>query len=326
MMNEKINTQHLINKKLSINNVEYTIEDTFIEKDYYNISQVYLRLKSSDKKEKWSRCLPVSFFNSENIQIEDSELKDFIAEYNKKYSVEVTKANTQRKVQEEQEKIQRLKAEEDEKREKELQIKNQRLKGSTQAILDARNNMSALYKLFTKHSYLNNLKASKYSEAFRDSYVVSYEEEKRLLKQIKLVQNKIKYSTLDDYPGDIDELISWMKENILKIDVYAPSNKIENEQLAVDVINKRDNTNYKIRNRDGQYISYEAYFKNVETAPKEFLNWKVDKHDYRTSDLSKRVLDYAINIKTGKLTCNSLVKELVYRNEYAFKLGRVKSC
>lgn len=201
-------------------------------------------------------------------------------------------------------------------------LEGQSTRGTQQGREDARRRNSALYRVLTCRNPRTMERAGSFTREFRDAYIVAYEDERAQMKRERLIASRSRYSTLDMYEGDLDILLGWMRDNLLRVEVFASPDKIGNEQMAVDAINERDGTNYQVRLRPGQYVSYEAYFRNPSTAPVEFLTWKVSKHDYTTSDLNRRVMAHPMDIRTGKMTCNALVRELVYNSEYAFHLGK----
>lgn len=307
------NINDMLKKTVTHNNKEYIIEDYEINTFNHNIPEIYFKLVAKNDV----RIVPIK-----NIKTDDAELSEFISKCTKDFNEKLSVALKQEEVANNKKML--LKAQEEKEAQEEL-IKRQqedKERGLLKGQLDARNEVSAMYKLFISEKFSDKAKAMMYKKEFRDAYVVGYQEEKRVMKQLRLVQVRANQSTLSDYPGDIKELIKWMKKNISRVDVFAPTDKIDNEQSAVDVLNQRDNTNYVVKVKNGEFISYEAYFKNPETAPKEFLEWYVSKHDYTTSDLSKRVMEHPMSIKTGKLSCNSLVKELLYSDEYRFHVGK----
>jgi len=307
------NINDMLNKTVNYNNKEYSIENYEINSYNHNIPEIYFQLVA--KKD-------VRFIPVKNIKTNDVELNEFISKCTKDFNEKLAVVLEQEEVANKEKML--LKAQE-EKEAQDAFIKRQKAdkeRGLLKGQLDARNKVSALYKLFISDKYSDKLKVEKYSKEYKDAYVVGYQDEKKVMKQLRLVQVRANQSTLSDYPGDVDELVKWMKKNISRVDVFAPTDKIDNEQSAVDVLNQRDNTNYTVKVKNGEFISYEAYFKNPETAPKEFLEWYVSKHDYTTSDLSKRVMEHPMSIKTGKLSCNSLIKELLYSDEYRFHVGK----
>ncbi len=307
------NINDMIKKTVKHNNKEYTIENYEIIAFNHNIPEIYFKLVAKNDV----RIVPIK-----NIKTDDAELSEFISKCTKDFNEKLSVALKQEEVANNEKML--LKAQEEKEAQEEL-IKRQqedKERGLLKGQLDARNKVSAMYKLFISEKFSDKAKAIKYRKEFRDAYIVGYQEEKRVMKQLRLVQVRANQSMLSDYPGDVKELISWMKKNISRVDVFAPTDKIDNEQSAVDVLNQRDNTNYVVKVKNGEFISYEAYFKNPETAPKEFLEWYVSKHDYTTSDLSKRVMEHPMSINTGKLSCNSLVKELLYSDEYKFHVGK----
>ena len=319
---ETYNVEKMIGKELTFKGKRYTIDCYEIHNWNGGIDTIYFGLKLVKGKASDKTYIPTTAFDREETSTQDKELLEFVAKCNKDFNAKNSVILAQKKAQEEQERLARIQREKDEEAYRLQWIEEQKIKGAQKGREDARNKISTLHKIFTTKTYACIVKASNYSVEFRDAYVIAYEDEKKVMKQEKLIASRAKYDTLDEYPGDLEELILWMRKNLLRIDVFASPDKIENEQMAVDAINERDGTNYQVKIRQGQYVAYEAFFKNPSTAPKEFLTWMVSKHDYTTSDLNQRVMAHPMNVDTGKMTCNSLVKELVYSSEYAFHVGK----
>ena len=316
------NVEEMFGKELTYKGKKYTVNGYLIGQGKYGVNSLLLTLKLVKGTSSTTYHIPTTLFESGEASTKDEALMEFVNKCNKDYHIvykELEAKELQRKLQEEQERKQRIFEEAE--RQKQY-LENQKILGAQKGKEDARAKVSTLYKIFTSHTYSCICKASQYTIQFRNAYTIAYEDEKRIMKQERLIQTRANQDTLDEYPGDLDELILWMRKNLLRIDVFASPDKLENEQSAIDVINERDGTDYQVKIRQGQYVAYEAFFKNPATAPKEFLSWIVSKHDYTTSDLSKRVMAHPMNVETGKMTCNSLVKELVYSDEYRFHVGK----
>jgi len=313
--------ENMIGKELTYKGKQYIIDNYETHNYDGKGDQLYFGLKST-KGSKDKTYISTKTFDRGETSTKDEDLQLFVKKLNNDFDIQSEVILEQRRVKEEQERI--LKAQEEkEELKRELQFKEEeKLDGAKRGKEDARNKISALYNIFTSKEYKCIVKANEYSPEFRNAYIVSYEDEKKQMKQERLIASRAKYDTLDEYPGDLDELILWMRKNLLRVDVFASPDKIKNEQMAIDAINSRDGTDYQVKIRQGQYVAYEAFFKNPTTAPKEFLSWMVSKHDYTTSDLNQRVMAHPMNVSTGKMTCNALVKELVYNSEYAFHLGK----
>lgn len=319
------NVEKMIGKELTFKGKRYVIDCYEVNNWKGGIDLIYFGLKLVTGKSSDKTYIPTTAFDRNETSTNDRELLEFVAKCNKDYYAKNEVVLEQKKAQEEQERLARIQKQKDEEAYRLQMIEESKARGAQKGKEDARNKISALYKIFTTRTYKCIVKANEYSQEFRDAYVIAYEEEKKLMKQERLIASRTKYDTLDEYPGDLDELILWMRKNLLRVDVFASPDKIENEQMAIDAINERDGTNYQVKLRQGQYVAYEAFFKNPATAPKEFLSWMVSKHDYTTSDLNQRVMSHPMNVDTGKMTCNALVKELVYNSEYAFPLGKASN-
>lgn len=319
---ELYNINEMINKPVTFRKKQYTIDSYLISKDAHQVEKLLFKLKLVKGSADTTHYIPTTFFDTQEATTKDDQLLEYVAKCNKDYAIALGEAFKKEAKKQEELRVAKAKQEEEERKKKQLYLEQQVKQGSERGREDARSKISLLYKIFTSHNYKDISKAENYSKAFRDNYIISYDDEKKLMKQEKLVASRSKYDTLDSYPGDLDELIAWMRNNCLRIDVFASPDKLGNEQSAIDVINERDGTDYKVKIRQGQYVAYEAFFKNPTTAPQEFLSWLVSKHDYTTSDLNQRVMAHPMNVETGKMTCNSLVKELVYNSEYAFNVGK----
>lgn len=319
------NVEKMIGKELTFKGKRYIIDCYEVHNWNNGIDLIYFGLKLVKGKSSDKTYLPTTAFDRGETSTNDRELLEFVAKCNKDYNAKNEVVLAQKREQEEQEKLARIQKQKDEEAYRLQLIEQNIARGAKKGKEDARNKISALYKIFTTKTYKCICKANEYNIEFRNAYVIAYEEEKKLMKQERLIASRAKYDTLDEYPGDLDELILWMRKNLLRVDVFASPDKIENEQMAIDAINERDGTSYQVKLRQGQYVAYEAFFKNPASAPKEFLSWMVSKHDYTTSDLNQRVMAHPMNVDTGKMTCNALVKELVYNSEYAFHLGKASN-
>lgn len=311
----------MIGKEIEYKGVGYTISnlEAISTEDG---SQIYLALKKIKGKDGFSTLIPTKSFDRGLASAKDAELLEYVSLCNKEYDGAFAAIEAKRAEDAKAKAEAEAKALKEEQESHERYIATLREQGSLDGKVDARTKNPAKYKLYTSTDYKSVLKASRVDKAYRDAYTVAYEDAKADMKRERLINSRAMQLTLDEYPGDLDELIGWMRSHILRVDVVAPSDKIANEQIAVDAINERDGTNYQVRLKAGQFIGYEAWFRDPKSAPKDFLEWKVSKHDYRTSDLSARVLEHPLNIKTGKLTSNSIVKELVYNPKYGFHVGK----
>lgn len=207
-------------------------------------------------------------------------------------------------------------------REKELKQKELELKIEAtieKATLDAQNNYYYYYKLLTKNKFskkLNNF-LDIYDE---QTYITAFEKERsKILAQNRAINNS--GISFKNYPGDLDELLKWLRSHATSLLVLAGGNTADREQAALDDVNNRLGTNYKVTYTNNTYPfpSYKIRFKEPETAPKEFLNWIINKHSGETKDISVWNNSKPLT-KTGYLTSNSLCKELIYDPNYDFKI------
>lgn len=319
---ELYNVKDMLNKEITLDGKDYLLDNYEVIKNIYEIEILVFRLKLKDGKEEVTHNIPTSFFFNGRATSNDSQLNEFLNTIQKDYEDSIKKYQEKELIKKEQAKLDKESKEKEELIKKQEEEVRQKELGLQRGKEDARKKASLLYNIFKSSKYKDIEKSNNYHPSFRSNYITSYEEEKCRMKQEKDFQHRANQRVLETYPGDLDELINWMRENLLRIEVYASPDKLETEQQKyIDKINKRDNTNYKVKVRQGLYVAYEAYFKNPTTAPKEFLTWKVSKHDYTTSDLNKRVMSTPMDISTGKMTCNSIIKELVYSDEYKFPVG-----
>lgn len=314
--------ENMIGKKVTYKGKNYIIDGHMTNKDSNGIDVIYFRLKLVKGKENTTYYVNFKSFGGPLTSTDDIELLNFISQCRNEYDIKFSVVLKEMEMKRKQEELQRIEQEKEEQKRHLIFVEEQKKLGTTRGKEDAREKVNTLYKVFTSNSYRDVEKASRFIKEFRDNYIIAFEDEKKVMKQEKLLRTRALNNVLDSYPGDLDELINWMKTHLLRIDVYASPEKLDNEQSAIDVVNKRDNTNYEVKIRLGQYVAYEAMFKEPQSAPKEFLMWEVSKHDYRTSDLNARVMEHPMNIKTGKMTCNALIKELVYSDDYAFNVGK----
>lgn len=182
---------------------------------------------------------------------------------------------------------------------------------------DIENKDRVLYDLFTRKKYSD--KAQQYPKEYRDKYITAYENEKANKKKNKMTSVRVT-NALAEYPGDLDELLKWMRENITSIEVGSPIP--DREQQPVDIVNERDGTDYQVKKVEGLFPSYIATFKNGKTAPQDFIDWQVYKQSPDTADTEVKILAPAFNPKTGKLTSNDIVRDMVYNPAYKFHLGK----
>lgn len=323
-------TKDLIGKEFNYSGKTYRVE-SFCMDELHGIECLYLSALSVEEKKGRKPISPAklsmpvkNISMSDKITSDDEDLMKLSRQEAEKYISKQMPLAQRQKEDERQRRLSLSQSKEEERKaflEKELEL------GRKQGTDDARGKKSALYRIFssTEVSYINNVKKNQYTKEFRDAYMTAYEDESIKLKKQRLVATRANQSTLDDYPGNLKELISWMRKNLLRIEVFASPDKIDNEQKALDCINERDNTNYEVKLRQGQYVAYEAFFRNPKSAPQEFIDWMVSKHDYTTADLDKRVMAHPMNIETGKMTCNSIIKELVYSSEYGFHVGKASN-
>lgn len=180
---------------------------------------------------------------------------------------------------------------------------------------DFSNGFKDNYKLIT-----GSKKSSREAETFdyfydRNLYIATWEDEERKKNIKDLIQNRITFA-LSDYPGDLNQLLKFIKENVTDVSIRANSQAAKREQDALDVINEERGTNYQVEVTEDIYPVYSIRFKNSEEAPEEFKKWIVKKHSNETSDPT--VWKDAPAMNKGVLKSNSIVKDLLFNPEYNF--------
>lgn len=214
-----------------------------------------------------------------------------------------------------------------EKEEKRLQsIKDRETKDK----IDTQNKIEKTIKLaqddFAKgnrdtYKLLKSKKTSKETDLFNlfydiNLYLSVFEKAEEKKKADDLIKNRIT-NVLYDYPGDLNQLLDWIKENVTGVTIRANAKAAEREQKALDELNFRLGTDYQVEVTEDIYPVYSIRFKNSDTAPEEFKKWIVKKHSNETSDPT--VWKDAPAMSKGVLKSNSIVKDLLFNQDYKFK-------
>ena len=210
--------------------------------------------------------------------------------------------------------------------EKEQEVDNQkqetpRKSEREQAIEDARNDFFAKPK---NSKYFKKLEKDIFSTTLSEYEQAYYDEFKKLnssaISKKKRTSNETVSST---YPGDVDELIDWLKKAIVNIDVEASDYSYSSTKDLIDEFNKRDGTNYEPKLRDKVGSAYIARLSSDENImkemPEEVREWKAKKN---IGKLNQYVMGDVYYEDDNALTSNSIVFDLL--DTYKFKLGKQK--
>ena len=158
-------------------------------------------------------------------------------------------------------------------------------------------------------------------EVYADIYKREYD---RLRGKNRVEDSLNRYNGIIErtYPGDVDELISWLRRAATNIWVSCGEDVLKSTQKKVDWFNERDNTNANISTQKNKlWSSWVADLTQKEEIlkdmPKEVLEWKVDKNSGISIDDWENGLVY--NKQNNRLASNPVVIDLL--KEYDFKLG-----
>ena len=190
-----------------------------------------------------------------------------------------------------------------------------------QAIEDARADFFAKPK---NSKYFKQLEKDLYTGTFSEYQETYYNEFKRLNSSAIDRKKRAAGETIaSTYPGDVDELIAWLKDAVVSIDVEASDSNYQATKDIVDEFNKRDGTNYepRLRSKIGNaYIARLDSDKDIMSRmPEEVKEWKAKKNIGRLNQYSLENVYYEPD---NALTSNSLVFDLL--DTYKFKLGKQK--
>lgn len=166
---------------------------------------------------------------------------------------------------------------------------------------------------------------SVFGDIFADAYVTRFREldSKTINKRLKKVSGIIE----ETYPGDVEELIKFLRKAITSITVVSGDDTYKSVSSTVDELNQRDKTNYTLADPiQGQKAAgWTAHIttdkKVLKDMPKEMHEWRVDKNTGYDPNEFVQALVY--DEKTAKLTSNPIVLDLLL--EYDFNLGENKN-
>ena len=163
-----------------------------------------------------------------------------------------------------------------------------------------------------------------YPELYADTY---YKEFKRLKDSVESRLAKNYFGVIErTYPGEVDELIEWLRRAITNIRVTSGDATMPLTQERVDFFNDRDGTDVKISRQNNKiFSSWIADLTQKEDIlkdmPPEVLDWKIDKNNGRAFEEDE--LGVVYNQKNNELGSNAVVLDLLA--EYDFKLGKQKA-
>lgn len=191
-----------------------------------------------------------------------------------------------------------------------------------QGIKDAREDFFAQPQ---KKEYFKKLEKEFYNNNFTEYEKAYYEEFKRL-KNSK-VANKQRTTTetvSNTYPGDVDELIDWLKDAITAIDILSGDQSMDNAKEFATEFNNKYGTSYEVQYAPTKYAtSFVASLTDKEEIlnkmPEEVKEWKVKKNIGR---LKQYAYDKVYNETSNSLASNSIVFDLL--DTYGFNLGKQK--
>ena len=273
------------NKKVIYKDNEYIV--TSIDVDDDEIEKTSLDIQNDSD----SRTITLKAFINGNASTKDDYINSLVNQVEKEQEVDNQKQETPRKSEREQ------------------------------AIEDARNDFFAKPK---NSKYFKKLEKDIFSTTLSEYEQAYYDEFKKLnssaISKKKRTSNETVSST---YPGDVDELIDWLKKAIVNIDVEASDSTYNGTKDLIDEFNKRDGTNYEPKLRDKVGSAYIARLTNDEDIlkemPEEVREWKAKKN---IGKLNQYTLGDVYYEEDNALTSNSIVFDLL--DTYKFKLGKQK--
>ena len=273
------------NKKVIYKDNEYIV--TSIDVDDDEIEKTSLDIQNDSD----SRTITLKAFINGNASTKDDYINSLVNQVEKEQEVDNQKQETPRKSEREQ------------------------------AIEDARNDFFAKPK---NSKYFKKLEKDIFSTTLSEYEQAYYDEFKKLnssaISKKKRTSNETVSST---YPGDVDELIDWLKKAIVNIDVEASDYSYSSTKDLIDEFNKRDGTDYEPKLRDKVGSAYIARLSSDENImkemPEEVREWKAKKN---IGKLNQYVMGDVYYEDDNALTSNSIVFDLL--DTYKFKLGKQK--
>ena len=272
-------------KKVTYKGDEYIVKSIDVDDD--EIENTFIEIENDND----SKSITLKAFINGNASTKDDYINSLVNQVNKPEEVDNQKQETPKKSEKEQ------------------------------AIEDARNDFFAKPK---DSKYFKKLEKEIYSTNLSDYEQAYYDEFKKLnssaISKKKRTSNETVSST---YPGDVDELIAWLKKAIVTIDVEASDYSYSSTKDLIDEFNKRDGTNYEPKLRDKVGSAYIARLSSDENImkemPEEVREWKAKKN---IGKLNQYIMGDVYYEDDNALTSNNIVFDLL--DTYKFKLGKQK--
>ena len=203
--------------------------------------------------------------------------------------------------------------------EKSSETSVQRKSEKEQAIEDARNDFFSKPK---KKDYYKKLEKNGIFGEYEQAY---YDEFRRLdSSAISNKKRRVGETISNTYPGDVDELIDWLKKAIVSIDVESGDYSYNSTKDIVSEFNKRDGTKYEPYLNSSKFgAEYKAYLTSdasiLKEMPEEVKEWKAKKN---IGKLNQYIMGDVYYEEDNALTSNNIVFDLL--DTYKFKLGKQK--
>lgn len=124
------------------------------------------------------------------------------------------------------------------------------------------------------------------------------------------------------YPGDVDELLAWLRTAVSSIDVVTGDSGEQSTNDLVAELNDRDDTQYIAKPHSKQASEYKIYLRKdkMDSMPEEVREWKAYKNPGDKNAGSERKLLPVLMGNT--LSSNDIVRDLLVN--YGFNLGKNK--
>ena len=274
------------NKKVTYKGDEYIVKSIDVDDD--EIENTFIEIENDND----SKSITLKAFINGNASTKDDYINSLVNQVNKPEEVDNQKQETPKKSEREQ------------------------------AIEDARNDFFAKPK---DSKYFKKLEKEIYSSTLSEYEEAYYDEFKKLeSSSISKKKRRVGETISNTYPGDVDELIDWLKKAIVNITVESGDFGYNSTKDIVSEFNKRDGTNYEpLLSSSKVGTEYKAWLTNNEDImkemPEEVRDWKVKKN---IGKLNQYVLGDVYYAQDNALTSNNIVFDLL--DTYKFKLGKQK--
>ena len=157
---------------------------------------------------------------------------------------------------------------------------------------------------------------------YENAYIAEYNRLKN--DAIATGARNLRQTIASTYPGDVDELVAWLRDAVKNITVQISDVNNESAKKLIDALNARDGTDYKPQesdNREGDHykIFLTSDEKIMSRMPKEVYSWTAKKNSGRYGS-GEEQSDAKVYLQADNaLTSNPLVKDLLLN--YDFHLG-----